>query len=81
MATNKLHLSNGYHFRKACNNIFSILFSASPDTLCREKWANLRSNYMRETRKLRIRRIEGKPLKVTWPYFHLLEFLNPAFHK
>ncbi|XP_044764429.1 uncharacterized protein LOC123320994 [Coccinella septempunctata] len=48
------------------------------------KWQNLRSNYMREKRKLKNipSGADAKRAKITWPYFKSLWFLDPPLkHK
>ncbi|PSN49367.1 hypothetical protein C0J52_12211 [Blattella germanica] len=54
----------------------------SHDKEARSKWQNLRSNYMRERRKIR-RLPRGVNLKnvITWPYYNMLSFLGSVIRQ
>jgi hypothetical protein len=52
-------------------------FSFSDSQKCKEKWHNLRSNYMRDRRKSK-EKISGSAAmaKGKWPYYDILNFLE-----
>jgi len=50
----------------------------STEITCKEKWANLRSNFRREMRKVRARSLADRPKKVTWRYYDALSFLSSS---
>ncbi|KAK9507610.1 hypothetical protein O3M35_007430 [Rhynocoris fuscipes] len=70
--------------RAAVNSVWKAIAVEmnQPESVCREKWINLRSNYARELRKTRrkINEMDSFPIKnchSQWAYYNSLSFLSP----